>query len=143
MSLNNSKKKVMLFHANWCGHCEDFKPTWEKLTKYFHDNNIEYSDHEASDKNIMNKYSIKGFPTIKIQTNNNIISDYTGTRDYDSIVKAVSVQNVQNGGSSNRTNIYENNYNKIIDPKTGKKYSIFSNKGKLIIKYYIKNLMKN
>tara|TARA_B100001094_G_scaffold311644_1_gene347506 strand:+ start:244 stop:669 length:426 start_codon:yes stop_codon:yes gene_type:complete len=141
MSLNNSKK-VMLFHANWCSHCVDFKPTWEKLTEYFHDNDIKYSDHEASDKDIMNKYSIKSFPTIKIQTKNNI-SDYTGTRDYDSIVQAVNVQNVQNGGSFNRTKVYENNYNKIIDPKTGKKYSIFSNKGKLIIKYYIKNLMKN
>lgn len=137
MSLDNSQKKVMLFHAEWCGHCVDFKPTWEKLTKYFKDNNIEYIDYEASNKDIMDEYSIKGFPTIKIQTKNNI-SDYNGTRDYDSILKAV---NIQNGGSINITNDNVNHYNKIIDPKTGTQHSIFTKKGKLIMKYYIKNLM--
>ena len=25
--------KVILFSADWCGHCKKFKPDWEKLKK--------------------------------------------------------------------------------------------------------------
>jgi thiol-disulfide isomerase/thioredoxin len=28
-------KDVVLFHANWCGHCKGFMPTWKKVKKQF------------------------------------------------------------------------------------------------------------
>ena len=26
---------IILFHAEWCGACQRFKPTWEKFTENF------------------------------------------------------------------------------------------------------------
>ena len=26
-----SKKNIILFKANWCGHCQNFMPKWEQL----------------------------------------------------------------------------------------------------------------
>ena len=34
-----SQNKVMLFYADWCGHCTSFKPTWNALKNHF-DKNI-------------------------------------------------------------------------------------------------------
>lgn len=31
MSPTKKPVKIILFHANWCGHCVDFIPTWEKM----------------------------------------------------------------------------------------------------------------
>ena len=28
-----SSVKVELYYANWCGHCNRFKPEWEKVKK--------------------------------------------------------------------------------------------------------------
>ena len=27
--------KITLYHADWCGHCKRFKPTWEALKGVF------------------------------------------------------------------------------------------------------------
>ena len=29
------QSSVVLVHATWCGHCKDFKPTWEKISKEY------------------------------------------------------------------------------------------------------------
>ena len=85
------KKKVMLFYADWCGHCTKFKPVWENLKKDFDNKNIDYEEFEASNEEIMQKYNIEGFPTIKIVQEDQI-TDYSGQRDRDSILHYLGEQ---------------------------------------------------
>jgi len=134
MSLNNSKK-VLLFYADWCGHCVQFKPKWEKLKEYFkeHDIKVEEYEHKSLDKNIMDKYSIKAFPTIKVENENNEIIEYTGEREIEPIINFLKEKQI-GGGSS--ISIYQY----VTCPITRESFSISSKKGKQILYQHLKNL---
>lgn len=73
----SKKLEVTLYYANWCGHCVNFKPEWQKLTdniekiqkKY---KNIKISLNKFDDEQLkregggkINGNDIKGFPTVK------------------------------------------------------------------------------
>ena len=74
--------EIMLFKAEWCGHCQNFKNDWEALqvdedlkSKYIF--NTFDSD---KDKNKMEEYKIKGYPTLYVRKNNKTV-EYTGGMD--------------------------------------------------------------
>lgn len=79
---SGASSELMLFYADWCPHCKTAKPEWDAAKEYLHDNEIngqkvfcvEYNCSEKSDdiNQIMNKYKVDGFPTIKLQYENNI-----------------------------------------------------------------------
>ena len=67
---------MYFFRANWCGHCQKFKPIWDK----FVDNCASDEEHQTTDiveldvdqsdsKPLLEKYQVTGFPTI-IMVNN-------------------------------------------------------------------------
>lgn len=62
---NNTK--VILYYANWCAHCEEFLPEWEKLKSMIIDKNVEFLEFEESQHlQKMQDENIKGYPTIMI-----------------------------------------------------------------------------
>ncbi len=79
-----NKINIMLFKAEWCGHCQRFKPVWEQLSKKFQSkfNFIVYDSDK--NENMMTKYKINGFPTILIQ-DGDIIKPYEDNRDLDTL----------------------------------------------------------
>lgn len=91
-----STTSISLYHADWCGHCTRFKPTWEALKPEFKKHNITFNEYEHSkNSNEIREAGVTGFPTIKITKNNNTY-DYTGPRDPTSILDEL---NKQYGGS--------------------------------------------
>ena len=80
-----NKPILMLFHADWCGHCHHFMPTFEKLRREYVDNNL-LNVVKISDKNkeLISEYQIGGYPTIKLYDGNKF-HDYNGGRDINSI----------------------------------------------------------
>jgi thiol-disulfide isomerase/thioredoxin len=79
-----NKKTVYLFKAEWCGHCRDFKKTWESLqSKYKKINFITY-DYDKNKKQVEDA-KIESFPTIILKTKDNKAIQYVGPRDMDSL----------------------------------------------------------
>lgn len=64
---NKETPKVMLFHATWCGHCEQYlnSGVFEKTAENPEVQGISFEKFDA-DKNgsMVEKYDITGFPTI-------------------------------------------------------------------------------
>lgn len=93
--------KVKLYYAEWCGHCKNFKPTWDALKPMFKENNIEYAEFsdEQNEQEIADA-GVEGFPTIRIEKDN-MEYDYSGGRDVNSIIAEV-LPHLQLGGGTNK-----------------------------------------
>lgn len=78
------------FYAPWCGHCKQLAPEWAKAAKALADQPIKLSKVDATEnKNLAEKYGIRGYPTIKFFKNGKD-SDYTGGRTEPEIVSWAS-----------------------------------------------------
>ena len=82
MTGGSSKKDIILFKAEWCGHCNQFKSTWSQLKNVFNKkfNFITY-DH-AKDSDIMKTLKVDSFPTIMFK-NGQAYTSYDGSRKYE------------------------------------------------------------
>ena len=80
---SNKTATLMLFYVDWCPHCKTAKPEWDSL-KAEYDNKtingynlslIEYNCTNESEETsqLMDKYNIEGYPTIKLVKDNQII----------------------------------------------------------------------
>lgn len=75
---------VKLFKAEWCGHCQSFKNTWENLQKEGLEN-VNFVTYDANThKEEIKQHNINGYPTIMINN-----SEYNGKRDLHNIKKAI------------------------------------------------------
>jgi len=80
---SNKIATLMLFSVDWCPHCKTAKPEWESLkaqydgeqingyTINFVDYNCTNDSEEVSQ--LMDKYKIEGYPTIKLIKDNQVI----------------------------------------------------------------------
>lgn len=99
---------VTLYYADWCGHCNDFKPEWKKLNENISNlkkkyNNINIVLEKYSDKDLekigggkINNEQIRGFPTIKFTLEANgqkkeyDYSNYGKKRKYEYMYKFIN-----------------------------------------------------
>jgi len=80
---SNKTATMMLFYVDWCPHCKTAKPEWEDLKSEYEGKNIngytlvftEYNCTAETPENeeLMNKYKIEGYPTIKLLKDNQVI----------------------------------------------------------------------
>jgi len=79
-----NKSDVMLFKAEWCGHCKNFIPVWntlkndKKLNKKF--NFITYDSEK--DSKVVSNLNIQGYPTLLLKKNDTV-TEYSGARDFE------------------------------------------------------------
>ena len=87
-------KKLVLFYADWCGHCKNIKPVWNKASKKAKGDvkmvKVNCGEENEEHQSIVDKYKIEGFPTIKLLNNGKVESDYTGGRDVNDLVNYVN-----------------------------------------------------
>jgi protein disulfide-isomerase A6 len=74
--------------SQWCGHCKSIKPTWEKVAGLFGDEPLVQIVSVDADKHasLGEKYSVKGFPTLKFFGPDGKDVPYESGRNLDDIV---------------------------------------------------------
>jgi thiol-disulfide isomerase/thioredoxin len=80
---SNHTATLMLFYVDWCPHCKTAKPEWEALKSEYEGKSIngytlsfvEYNctEETAEVSQLMDKYKIEGYPTIKLIKDNQVI----------------------------------------------------------------------
>ena len=89
MSGGAPEKELMLFKADWCGHCKAFLPIWNQI---INDSNlnINFTTFDSEEhKKEMQQYNVTGYPTIIYKVNNQLV-EYNGSRDEKSIRDFIS-----------------------------------------------------
>ena len=75
--------KILWFYAPWCGWSRKALPEWKKLEDFAKGNKKfivkKFNDQQHGD--MMEKFGIRGFPTIKLIKPDETI-DYVGDRDF-------------------------------------------------------------
>ena len=77
---------VILFKAEWCGHCVNFKPVWEQIIKNKDlIKKFKFITYDADkEKHMIETYKVDAFPTIKIQDGDEV-REYDGERTMDEL----------------------------------------------------------
>ena len=89
---NNKEAEMLLFYVDWCPHCKTAKPAWEEIKAQYENKTIngytviftEINCTEETDEvnQMMNKYNIEGFPTIKLLKDGQVVEyDAKPTKD--------------------------------------------------------------
>ena len=93
--LNDSKKTLVLFYADWCPYCANFKPTFEEINT---DNMQKKAAVVNEDENpLWDRLNIQAVPTIIAFQNGNILARRDAKKgigltrkDTDSIIKELN-----------------------------------------------------
>lgn len=103
--------QITLYHANWCGHCVNFMPIWNKMSSNIKNqkniNFVAYDDKVIN--NMSNKPNIQGYPTIRIDINGKS-EEYKGTRTENDIFKYI-INKLKGGNNITTSNTQLSNNN--------------------------------
>ena len=89
---SDKQAELLFFYADWCPHCKTAKPNWESIKTQYQNKTINgyhviftevnCTTETADTEQMMNKYNIEGFPTIKLLKDGQIIEfDAKPTRE--------------------------------------------------------------
>ena len=102
----DSTKIVKLFKAEWCGHCQKFKPVWKEVTAALDKMGIPHETYDADeDEEAIKIAQIDGFPTIQITTGGETF-EYRGERSLEAILAAIE-KGPPKGQSGGGVNYYQ------------------------------------
>ena len=79
----SSSAELLFFFADWCPHCKTAKPIWDDLKAQYENKTINgyqvifteinCTEESAEVERMMNKYSVEGYPTIKLLKDGQVI----------------------------------------------------------------------
>ena len=85
------KTTLVLFHAEWCGYCKRFMPTWKKAKSTLQNNNVVLKDFEADDNaDIMKANNVNGYPTLKLFKSDGEVVNYEGDRSLEDLQEFIN-----------------------------------------------------
>jgi thiol-disulfide isomerase/thioredoxin len=85
-------KRLVLYFAPWCGHCQKLKPIWSRIESEYNGYNMDGEPIQVEavngDQNSasIREMDIKGYPTIVLFKSNGERLFYQGDRSYEDII---------------------------------------------------------
>ena len=95
-----NKNGLVLFYADWCGHCKSFMPQWDELSTEIDGKggdikimkvNCGEPTKNSVHKGLMEKFDIKGYPTIKKIDSSGTVTEYEGERSKSKILEYLGI----------------------------------------------------
>lgn len=87
---------LVMFYAPWCGHCKRLKPEFAQAAELLRDDDppvhLAKVDCTEAGKETCNRFSVSGYPTLKIFKNGEVASEYNGPREANGIAKYMRSQ---------------------------------------------------
>jgi len=75
---------MVLYYSEWCGHCREMAPYWDKLvSQKININFVKIDDGMLSSLDY--EHNVIGYPTIEIFKNGNKISSFESIRTYENL----------------------------------------------------------
>jgi len=105
--LINDGDWMVLYYAEWCGHCKTMKPEWDKVVQKLKESgNVNVADVKSDViPKLEHKPDIEGFPTIKMYNNGKSVARFQDERSADNLVKfAMSNSNISGPKQSIKNN---------------------------------------
>jgi thiol-disulfide isomerase/thioredoxin len=110
---------MVLYYAEWCGHCNSMKPEWEKVVEKFKDTGKIHIADVKSDVigSLAHKPKIEGFPTIKMYNKGREVAKFEDERSAHKMEKFAMANSVQVNNNIKKTkpltlvNMENNNIN--------------------------------
>ncbi|XP_055917609.1 protein disulfide-isomerase A3 [Eupeodes corollae] len=95
-TLAQHETTLVMFYAPWCGHCKRLKPEYAKAAELLRGDDppvaLAKVDCTEGGKESCNKFSVSGYPTLKIFRNGEVSQDYNGPREAAGIAKFMRAQ---------------------------------------------------
>jgi thiol-disulfide isomerase/thioredoxin len=82
---------LILFYADWCSHCQSFKPQWNKLVKKLEGVVKTMSVNGDTNQKMMQKYNVDKFPTVILDNGRNKV-EYDGDMSVEGLKQFVLTQ---------------------------------------------------
>lgn len=86
-SIGGKRVFLIKFYAPWCGHCKRLAPVWSDFAEELegssvpHYNNVQLAKINCDEhSDVCRKYSVRGYPTLKLFSNGKPLTEYYGQR---------------------------------------------------------------
>jgi thioredoxin 1 len=94
--INNGEKLIIDFWGTWCGPCKIMKPTFDKLSNQYREENSEiqlYTMDVDKNRDLAVEYGVRAIPTIKVFKNGEVIDSRTGVQQEAQLIELVDSLN--------------------------------------------------
>ena len=96
-SKNAKKSKIILIWAEWCGHCINFKPEFDKCRQEVAGCSlkdkievVDYNEKEHPEK--IKEYGGQGFPTVIFEDSEGNFDSYEGPRTSEALISFINTK---------------------------------------------------